>query len=45
MIARLLCWLFGHDEHNLWVGEHFGGIYCPRCNRCALLPPPHQRRE
>lgn len=43
MIARWVCWLFGHDPRPLWVGEDLGGLYCPRCNSCGILPPPRWR--
>ena len=39
---RLWCWLFGHKLIELHVAGHFGGLYCPRCNSAALLPPPSE---
>lgn len=37
---RLWCRIFGHESHELQVAGHAGGVYCPRCDSCALLPPP-----
>lgn len=45
MIARLLCWLLGHVVTELWVAGDFGGVYCPRCNRCSLQPMPDRGPE
>lgn len=45
MIARMLCWIFGHVVCELYIGPHFGGVYCPRCNRCSRQPMPDRRPE